>query len=86
MAAEGKADVQNVGIEAIMTVVFTLAENGVEKALYDLLSGPFEMEPSEVGKLDIVELCEKIEWLWKEGNLQVFFEHLSNLIGTKSLT
>lgn len=85
-AAESEADVQNVGIEAIMALIGALAENGVEKQLYEFLSGPFEMEPKEVAQLDIVELCEKIQWLWEEGNLQAFFGQLSGLIGTKSST
>lgn len=83
MAAEGQADVQNVGIEAIMTVVGALAESGVERSLYELLSGPFEMDPSEVAQLDILELCEKIQWLWKDGNLQPFFAQLLRLTTTK---
>lgn len=84
-AADGKADVQSVGIEAIMTVVGSLAESGVEKHLYEFLAGPFEMEPKEVAQLDIVDLCKNIQWLWEEGNLQPFFGQLSNLIGTKPL-
>lgn len=84
MAAEGKADVQNVGIEAIMTVIGSLAENGVEKNIYDFLAGPFEMEPKDVAQLDIVDLAQKIQWLWEEGNLRPFFEQLSNLTGMKS--
>lgn len=86
MAAEGKADITNVGIEGILTVIGVLAENGVEKQLYEFLSGPFEMEPKEVAQLDIVDLCEKIRWLWEDGNLRPFFGQLSGLIGTKSST
>ena len=85
MAAEGKSDIMSVGIEGIMTVIGALAESGVEKQLYQFLSGPFEMEPEEVARLDVVDLCKYIEWLWKEGNLQPFFGQLSNLIGTKPL-
>ena len=81
-AADGKADVKNVGIDAIMTVVGTLAENGVERAMYEWLSGPFEMDPEEVAQLDVIDLCDKIEWLWKDGNLQSFFVRLSGLTGT----
>lgn len=86
MAADGKADITNVGIEGILTVIGALAENGVEKQLYEFLSGPFEMDPKEIAALDIVELSEKIQWLWKEGNLQPFFGQLSGLITTKSST
>lgn len=85
-AAEGSADITNVGIEGILTVIGALAESGVEKQLYEFLAGPFEMEPKDVAQLDVIELCENIQWLWKEGNLQPFFGQLSNLIGTKSLT
>ena len=85
-AADGNADVQNVGIEAIMTIVGSLAEIGVEKGLYDFLSGPFEMDPEEIAQMDIVDLCKNIEWLWTEGNLRPFFGQLSNLIGMKSST
>lgn len=82
-AADGEADVQNVGVEAIMTVIGSLAESGTEKALYDFLAGPFEMDPKEIAQMDIVDLCKGIEWLWTEGNLRPFFGQLSGLIGSK---
>ncbi len=82
-AADGKADVQNVGIEAIMTVIGALAESGAERAMYEFLSGPFEMDPGEVASLDLMDLVDKANWLWKEGNLQDFFGQLSSLITSK---
>ena len=83
-ASEGNADVQSIGIDAIMTVIGVMAEKNVEEDLYDFLSGPFEMEPGVIAQMNILDLCDHIQWLWEEGNLKTFFGRLSNLIGTKS--
>lgn len=82
-AAQKGADALNIGIDAVLAAVGTLAETGTEKALYDVFAGPFEKSPEEMAHLDIIELCDGIEWLWKEGNLQAFCERLSGLIGMK---
>lgn len=82
-AARDGVSIESIGVDAIMTCVAALAENSTEKGLYELLAGPFEKTPEEMAHLDLLDLCDGIEWLWKDGNLRPFFERLSRLIGSK---
>lgn len=79
MASEKGVDINEVGIEGIMTAVFSLAES--EKAIWEILAEPFEMTAGDLAKLDIEELCDGLEFLYKDGGLLAFFKRLSGLIG-----
>lgn len=83
-AGEGKVDVTSLGIETILKVLEAFGGANAENALYDLLSGPFEMKAEEIGKMDVTELIPKIQQLYSEGNLKVFMKQLDGLISMKS--
>lgn len=82
-ASEKNADVEDVGLEAIITIMESLCAKNAEVALYEFLGNLFEMQSSEVGKLDLNELVEKINELVQENDLKSFFSLLSNMIGKK---
>lgn len=82
-AAEGKADVQSVGIDGILSLVELLSEKKAESAMYEVLAGPFEMSAAEVAALDIVTLAENIQTLARENDLKVFFGYVSGILGKK---
>lgn len=83
IAASESVDVADLGIEGMLTIIETLSQKNMEDAIYDLLSGPFEMTPEDVGNMELEELAEKLEVLAKENNLKGFFTHLSSLITSK---
>lgn len=84
LAAAGEMSVQDVGIEGILSIIEIFSEKKAESAIYEFLSGPFEMEPEEVEALELMELMEKLNALGEENNLSVFFTSLSGMMQTKS--
>ena len=48
------------GFDLIFTVIEKFAEKNSEPALYNFLSGPLEIDPEEVGKVELFTLVENI--------------------------
>ena len=48
------------GIDLIWSVLEVLAGTEGEKEIYQFLSGPLEMDPEEVERMDLPELMEKL--------------------------
>lgn len=59
-ATESNADVKALGFDMIFSLIEKFSEAKSEKALYEFLSRPLEVNPKEVGEMDIFELIEKI--------------------------
>ena len=78
-------DVAEVGIEGILTVVEVVSETGSEKALYEVLAGPFEMTPQEVESMEMDKFTEMLTELGEQNNIRNFFKAVSGLITSKSL-
>lgn len=57
---ESKENKMDVGFNIIFTLIEKIAEENSEKALYEFLSGPFEINAEEVGKIEIFDLVEKV--------------------------
>ena len=83
VASEGKLSVEDVGIDGIISVVEMLAEKKAEKAMYEVLSGPFEMEPEEVANMELVQFAENLQQLAKENDLRAFFGYVSGILTKK---
>jgi hypothetical protein len=83
MAAAGEMNVEDVGIEGILSLIEILAEKKSEQAIYDVLAGPFEMEPKDVEKMDLNVLADNLDALAKENDLKRFFSLLAGLLGKK---
>jgi len=81
MAAEGKLSTEDLGIEGVLGLIEILAESKSERALYEVLAGPFEMTPDDVAELDLDVFVSNLKIIEKENNLKVFFNSLSGLIG-----
>jgi hypothetical protein len=82
--ADGEeVDLERIGLDAIMEAVYAFAEEGCQRELYDLLSGPWEMSAEEIGKLPLSELCGKLEETAKSEDLRDFFTQLAELISMK---
>lgn len=53
-------DIKEAGFDLIFTVIEKFAEKNSEPALYNFLSGPLEIDPEEVGKVELFTLVENI--------------------------
>lgn len=53
-------DVKEAGFDLIFTVIEKFAEKNSEPDLYNFLSGPLEIDPEEVGKVELFTLVENI--------------------------
>lgn len=80
-AAESGAKVEDVGIDGFLTILEALAEKKAESAIYEALSGPFEVTAQEVSVMQLDELTEKLTQLAEENDLNRFFKWLSGILG-----
>lgn len=80
LAASGEFSIQDVGIEGILTIIETLAEKKSEQAIYEFISGPFEMTVKEIESMDLIQLAENLETLAKENDLKLFFTLLAGFL------
>lgn len=83
LAAEKKgiSSIEEIGIDGALAVIEILTEKKSEKAFYEFLAGPFEMNPEAVADLDIGELFPMLGQLAQENDLKVFTKALQGLIG-----
>lgn len=80
LAAEGKLDIEDIGIETVLGLMEIMSEQRSEDAIYEFLAGPFEMDPKEVADLDLDNLINLLGQLAKENDLKVFTKAVSGLI------
>lgn len=80
-AAESGAKVEDVGIDGFLTILEALAEKKAESAIYEVLSGPFEVTVQEVSVMQLDELTEKLTQLAEGNDLKRFFKWLSGILG-----
>lgn len=80
-AASEQVSVEDVGIDGVLTLIEAFSERQAEEALYNVLAGPFEVEPEEVAAMDLGELAEKLGTLAKENDLRSFFGYVSGILG-----
>lgn len=72
--ANTAADVWDQGFDFIWNLFDVATEENGEAAIYEFLSGPFEMTPEEVKDLDLDVLFENIRQLAAQNNLVGFFK------------
>ena len=80
--SEGKTSVEDIGIEAVLTILECAANVKAESAVYNFLSSPFEMSADEVAALPLDAFMANLEKLAKENDLGGFFKRLSDLMST----
>ncbi|HCP14821.1 MAG TPA: hypothetical protein DIT32_03460 [Peptococcaceae bacterium] len=83
MAGSGELNIEDVGIEGILGVIEIMTESKAEQAIYEVLSGPFEMDPAKIRHMDLIELAANLETLSKENDLKRFFTLLAGLLSKK---
>lgn len=76
-------NLEDIGIEGFLTIIEILSEKNSEKAIYEVLAGPFEMTAKEVENLELDELAKLLEQLGNENNVKNFFKALSSVITSK---
>lgn len=72
--ADSAKDVWDKGFDMMWSIFDLATEAYGEDALYEFLSGPFEMSAQEVADLDIDTLFDNLKQLASENNLTVFFK------------
>lgn len=80
--ANGAEDVDEIGIEAILTIIECASAKNAESAIYEFLSNPFEMAANEIAELPISETLTMLKELAEENDLPGFFKSLSGLMST----
>lgn len=77
MAAKGKVRIEDVGMEAMLTIVEAFANKNAEDSMYELLSGPLERPLEEIKTMGLVELAEELKALAEVSDIKAFFTVLS---------
>lgn len=62
------------GFDLVWGIFDAATEQSGENALYDFLSGPFEMSAADVSNLDLGDLLKGIQELVADENLTAFFK------------
>ncbi|MCI8336975.1 MAG: hypothetical protein HFI72_07475 [Peptococcaceae bacterium] len=75
--------IENLGIASVLTLVEILSEQKAEMAIYEVLSGPFEVSADDVAKMNLDVFTENLEVLSRENNLPAFFTALAGMITKK---
>lgn len=78
--ADNAKDVWDKGFDLIWNIFDLATEAEGENALYEFLSGPFEMNPKAVADLDFEVLFDNLKQLAEENNLTVFFKSAAKLM------
>lgn len=58
---ENKNSIKEKGFDFIFFVLSKVTEENTEKMLYEVLSGPFEMDPEKIGDIDLDNLVSLFE-------------------------
>lgn len=86
MAANKEIKTEDVGVEAVLTIIETFVEKKAENEIYNFLAGPFEIPAEEISDMDMMEFIEKLGELAKESDIKAFFTTLSSMMTVKSST
>ena len=80
MEADTVKDIPVLGIDFVWELFDAATEQDGENALYDFLSGPFEMTAEEVADLDLDKLFDGLRQLVADSNLLGFFKSAAKLM------
>ena len=83
LAAEGKLNVNDLGIETVLGLMEILCEKKAEFAFYEFLAGPFEKTAEEIEDMDLDQFVQQLAQIGKENDLKVFTHAVSGLISTQ---
>lgn len=73
-------DVESIGMDGMFAIVESLAEKGAESAIYEFLSAPLEVTPSEVASMDMRDFFDAIKKIVEENDLPGFFKSASVIL------
>lgn len=74
-------DAENIGIDTILQVIEIFSDARCERAIYEVLAGPFEVAPEAIPVMEIGTLLDNLEYLARDGGLADFFRRLSGILG-----
>ena len=70
---------EDVGIEVVLTCIEACANDGMEKSIYELLSGIAENSPEDIEKMTLEALIELVQKIVTENNVANFFNAAQKL-------
>lgn len=76
---EEKPNLDEVGLEVILTLISAAGEKEVENQIYDLIAGIKECQPEEVKNLSLDGLKSDVKTIIEQNDLKSFFKSASNL-------
>lgn len=74
MEADSKEDVAEKGFDILFSVIEAASEKQSEKAIYEFLSGPFEMQAQDIETMDITELIQGVREIADVATWKSFFK------------
>ena len=80
LKANSVTDMWADGFDFVWNLFDAATERPGETALYEFLSGPFEMTPEQVADLNLDVLIENLQKLVKENNIGTFFSIAARLM------
>lgn len=66
-------DVEEAGVLGILQVLEFVSEKQCERAFYEFLSGPLELNPDDIAEMDLQTLVDNLSKLAEENDLKRFF-------------
>lgn len=79
--AERGLSIESVGIDGMIALLEAAAEKRTENAIYEALAGPFEVNAASIATMELDELMDRLQQMWRENNLQRFFDLVSRILG-----
>lgn len=76
-AQHGKEDLEKIGFDFIFDVLSKATTKEMENKIYEVLALPFEMEPKEVGEMEIDKLINSFLECWNLSTLLTFIKQLN---------
>lgn len=83
LAGSGNLNIEDVGLEGMLSVIEIFSEKKSEKAIYEVLSGPFEKTVEEIENMNLIDLAENLEAIVGENDIKRFFTLLAGLNSKK---
>lgn len=83
MSIGSSSDIKQVGLDTIYAVMEAMGDTKTEKAVYDFLAGPFEMEAEAVATMDLDALIANLTKMAEENDLSRFFSSAFGMSGNK---
>lgn len=81
LAVQEDLNVEDVGYDAILLIIESLAEKKSERTFYDALSSVLGMTADEVADMPPADFFGALKQIGEDNNLSDFFKYVSGILG-----